>query len=457
LAAGLDMPAFRVIIRDLKRYGGRLGMVNIPVLEYLQMAGRAGRPGKEKDGEAICVALTDSDKTNILENYVRGKPEAIYSKLAVEPVLRTYVLSLVSSGILRTESELVDFFSKTFWAYQYKDMNKLKSIISKVIDLLKSYDFIQLKEVNNLENKNNPTKQEIEEIEFDDLVDNKLGTDDFDSMFDDDFVSASDLIKNDEDNNIKIDRKLKPTNLGKRVAELYLDPLTANDLINGLKTAYKKYRTSNENVINEFSILQLVSNTLEMRPLLRVKTKDFDEINDKLFDYEDYLLIKQPSLYDLDYDDFLDSIKTALFFEEWINEKDEEYLFEKYNITPGEIHYKLENAKWLFYACLEFSKILELKEIISLVRKTDIRVKYGVKEELLHLLKLSQIGRLRARKMFNNGIKTLKDVKKIDLTSLSSLIGTKIAQSIKEQVNQEVEEVPKGKRVGQLSIEKFNK
>ena len=43
LAAGVDLPAFRAVIRDLKRFSSQ-GMGWIPVLEYLQMAGRAGRP-----------------------------------------------------------------------------------------------------------------------------------------------------------------------------------------------------------------------------------------------------------------------------------------------------------------------------------------------------------------------------------------------------------------------------
>ena len=43
LAYGLDLPAFRVILKDLKRFTSR-GLQYIPVLEYLQMSGRAGRP-----------------------------------------------------------------------------------------------------------------------------------------------------------------------------------------------------------------------------------------------------------------------------------------------------------------------------------------------------------------------------------------------------------------------------
>src|SRR4030042_2606486 len=82
LAAGVDLPAFRTIIRDLKRYG-HMGLSWIPVLEYHQQAGRAGRPSFDKYGEAISIATSSAEKDNIYEKYILGEPEEIYSKLAV--------------------------------------------------------------------------------------------------------------------------------------------------------------------------------------------------------------------------------------------------------------------------------------------------------------------------------------------------------------------------------------
>src|SRR3989338_3958108 len=55
LAAGMSLPAFRVIIKSLKRFSGGWGQDWIPVLEYMQMAGRAGRPEYEKFGESVIV------------------------------------------------------------------------------------------------------------------------------------------------------------------------------------------------------------------------------------------------------------------------------------------------------------------------------------------------------------------------------------------------------------------
>ena len=144
LAAGLSLPAFRVIIKTLKRYSGRWGMDWIPVLEYLQMAGRAGRPEYESFGEAIVIAKNEKDQEEIHDRYVLGEPEEIYSKLAVEPVLRTYLLSLIASGIINDEKSMKDFFSKTFWASQFKDFKKLELIMDKMLQLLEEWGFVTI-------------------------------------------------------------------------------------------------------------------------------------------------------------------------------------------------------------------------------------------------------------------------------------------------------------------------
>ena len=56
LAAGVNLPARRAIIRDCKRYESGLGQTYIPTSEYKQCAGRAGRPQYDDFGEAVLMA-----------------------------------------------------------------------------------------------------------------------------------------------------------------------------------------------------------------------------------------------------------------------------------------------------------------------------------------------------------------------------------------------------------------
>lgn len=374
LAAGVDLPAFRSIIRDVKRYSERRGMDYIPVLEYLQMAGRAGRPKFDDKGEAIIVSSSEGEKSFAHENYILGEPEAIYSKLSVEPVLRTYILSLISSKIVQSEEEIKEFFSKTFWAHQYKDMEELFGKIEKMLNLLIKWEFIENKEKN-----------------------------------------------------------YEATYTGRRVAELYLDPLTANKSITSMKRAGAMKNPS------AISLIHSVCNTLEMRPLLNVKTKEYDLILEEANKLEGELIDLEPSMFEAEYEDWLNSFKTALMLHDWMNENDEEYLLEKYDVRPGELHNKIENADWLLYACYEFARINQLQPLLKEISKTRYRLKYGVKEELLTLLRLDGVGRVRARKLFKAGVKDLGDVKKASLDLLNSVLRKQVALNVKKQVGEKID------------------
>jgi len=413
LAAGLDMPAFRTIIRDLKRYGHR-GLTYIPVLEYLQMAGRAGRPRYDKYGESIAIANSEAEAEAITEKYINGEPEEIYSKLAVEPVLRTYLLSLIASRFVQTKLQINTFFGKTFWAHQFKDMEKLESNIQQMLDLLEEWEFVK-KEYVNKEDKGGKAYEK--------------GNSKADDFVDPDFVSANRLFEKDDE------IKYTATLLGKRVAELYIDPLTAHYFI----LCLQKHKARS---INAFSFLQMVSHTLEMRPLLHVKVKEQEDIEQQLGLLQEHLIDEEPSFYDSEHEEFMNSVKTALFFKAWIEEKTEQDILDEYTVRPGETRTKLDTADWLLYSTEEICKLLAFKELIKEIIKLRFRIRYGVKEELLALLRLKGIGRVRARKLFNNKIKDLGDIKKADISTLTSLLGKKIAMDVKKQVGQEIKEKP---------------
>jgi helicase len=394
LAYGLNLPAFRVIVRDLKRFNPPRGMSYIPVLDYLQFCGRAGRPDfGEKTGEAICIAETDSQKEVIVDKYIYGEPEEILSKLAVEPILRTYILSLVVLEQANTLESLLEFFSKTFYAHQFGNLEKLNETLVKIIKKLEDWGFIYLKE-----------------------------------------------------------ESIMATLMGRRINQLYLDPYTANYLITCIKNSQSK-------IINEFSFLQAISYTLELRPLLSVKVKEYDDIIEKTNVESSSILSVEPSMFDPEYEEYLRSVKTAMFFEAWINEEDEEDIMEKFNIRPGEIRVKNDRADWLLYSLEEICILMKNHSFIKEIKKLRIRLKNGVKEELIPLLKFKNIGRLRARKLFKNKIKDVEDVKKVDVNVLAQLLGKKLSIDLKKQVGQQVSEekivVKKTKRKGQMSLTKY--
>ncbi len=404
LAAGVDLPSFRTILKDLKRYSGPRGLTWIPVLEYQQMAGRSGRPRYDTFGQAIVLADTESTKDALVEKYIFGEPEPIYSKLAVEPVLRMYLLSLIASEFVRTRGDILAFFEKTFWAHQFGDMAHLESIISRVLDLLEEFEFIRQ------------------------------------ASHAEDFVSATDMA----------DAAVTATMLGRRVSELYIDPLSAHEMIVCIRRAQ-------ETKTDCFSFVHMAASRLEMRPPLKAKTKEWEEIQEKLAEKEWCILDPEPTLYDPEYEDFLHATKTALFFEEWMEEKDEQYLLEKFDIRPGEVRVKLQIAEWLLYSASELARLMRFQPVISHINRTRFRLRYGVKEELLTLLKLQGIGRVRARRLYDNRIRDIADVKKADVATLAQILGRAVATDLKRQIGEDVGKtvVPERKRKGQISLHDF--
>jgi len=141
LAAGVNLPARRVVVRDLFRYDVNSGNVAIPVLEYKQMAGRAGRPRYDKVGEAITIAKTHDQRGEISASFLFADPERIESKLGTENALRTHVLSSIASEFVGDEAELDAFMKATFYAHT-SDTWVLKERTTRVIDFLLENELI---------------------------------------------------------------------------------------------------------------------------------------------------------------------------------------------------------------------------------------------------------------------------------------------------------------------------
>ena len=386
LALGVNLPAFRVVIRDAKRFYPGLGSMFIPVLEYKQMTGRAGRPQFDEFGESILIARSEEDAQDLTDRFIMGEPENITSKLAAESILRMHTLALIASEFCKSEETLLEFFSKTFYAFQYGEISLIEERILGILENLVDWNFIVIKK-----------------------------------------------------------GKLIATRIGNRVSELYIDPLTAHYFVECLSRVKKE--------VQPFSLLQTISNTDEMKPLLNVRNGELSEISETVAKREKLFLQLVPEEWDLEFDDFLKSVKTAVMFESWINESTEDQILTNFRVTPGEFYGRREIADWLVYSLQELALLLGHKEILKSIRKLRVRLEYGVREELIPLVRLKNIGRVRARKLWSANLRSLEDLRKIPLESLSSIVGKKIANSIKEQLGENVE---KTKDEKQITLKKFD-
>ncbi|MEM2899553.1 MAG: DEAD/DEAH box helicase, partial [Thermoplasmata archaeon] len=344
LAAGVNLPARRVIVRDLHRFDSNEGSSLIPVLEVKQMLGRAGRPKYDKEGEAILIARDESYAEEITRKYILGKSEKIVSKLGTEPALRVHILASVATGYASTYEEILKFIGHTFFAHQQKNTGNLPGleyVISNVISFLIKYNLI---------------------ASSDDIFSEKI----------DDFQNPEKL------NQRLLKIKLRPTLFGLRVSQLYIDPLSGVRLKEALE-----YPIKNKVEITPFSFLHAICTTPDMgKTIMYLKKNDYEPIMQIAQRHQDEILRKIPKKYDYEYEYYLSEIKTASLFESWITETSEDSIVNLFDIGPGDIHTKIEYAEWLLYSMKELAKMFN-PSLVEPLGKTIDRVKYGIREELL--------------------------------------------------------------------------
>lgn len=368
LAAGVNTPARRVIVRDWRRYDGEFGgMKPLDTLEILQMCGRAGRPGLDPYGEAVLLSNDADTMDELFERYLWADPEPVESKLAAEPALRTHTLATVASGFANSRSALIEFLERTLYATQTPEAAELKCVLDSVIEYLVINDFL--------------------DRDGDELV---------------------------------------ATGIGHTVSRLYLDPMTAAEIIDGLEA----WTRDSEDPPTPLGLYHLVCRSPDMYELY-LKSGDRQTFTELCYEREDEFLGLVPSEFeDVRFEDWLAALKTARLLEDWATEVDEDRITERYGVGPGDIRGKVDTAEWLLGAAEQLAADLDYDGAVA-IRKARKRVADGIKEELLELAGVRGVGRVRARRLFEAGIETRADLRDADKQIvLGALQGQKTAERI---------------------------
>ena len=359
LAAGVNLPARRVVISNVNRYNAKVGANRpISILEYKQLCGRAGRPQYDDFGESIIVGNGNAD--DLIEYYINGEPEPIESKITDDKSLRTHILSVIVTHPGIKKEEILEFFLQTLGGLQSR-----KPTLKFAID-------ISLR-----------------------------------------FLSSKFLI-------IKKGERYAATEFGKKTSMLYIDPLTAT-----------YFRDSIENVSEErkhtFGFLHLITNSEEFFPKFSLRQKDYETAS---------LMIENNSSQLLEPISEYDCSRSLLALQSWITESTELSLSDSLGIESGDMHRMTENANWLSYCLREISKHVERADLLEELGDLRNRVVYGIREELLDLVRVKGIGRVRARILFKHGIENLDDLRKIPVNKLAEIdkIGSTIADNIKAEL-----------------------
>ncbi|QAU13259.1 ATP-dependent DNA helicase [Halorubrum sp. BOL3-1] len=414
LAAGVNTPARRVIVRDWRRYDGEFGgMKPLDVLEVHQMCGRAGRPGLDPYGEAVLLANDDDTREELFERYVWADAEPVRSKLAAEPALRTHVLATVASGFAATREGLLSFLDNTLYAAQTDDEGRLAAVTDTVLDYLNVNGFLE-------RNREGGTEG------------------------------------------------LAATGIGHTVSRLYLDPMSAAEILDGLRTVADAAEGAAESgdsaaadefvpaadadadsdadepgfttytredaeerdgdaetaasddsdppAVTPLGLYHLVARTPDTYELY-LKSGDRERYTEVCYERETEFLGDVPSEYeDVRFEDWLAALKTARLLEDWANEVDEDRIAERYGVGPGDIRGKVDTAEWLLRAAETLARDVEGVDgdVVVRVREARKRLEYGVREELLDLAGVRTVGRKRARRLYEAGIESRADLREAD-------------------------------------------
>ena len=159
----------------------------------------------------------------------------------------------------------------------------------------------------------------------------------------------------------------------------------------------------------------------------------------KLEDHREELFVEIPDQWrdHVGYAEFLGEVKTAMVMNNWIEELPEDKIMERFNVQPGDLYRTIETAKWLLHAIEELSPVVaKNKEVSALCHELVERVSKGIKRELLPIVALEGVGRVRGRIIFNAGYQTIEDLKHASIEELTNLpsVGPRLAKKIKEQV-----------------------
>ena len=419
LAAGVNLPARRVLIRDLKRFEDGMSRL-LPVMEVRQMLGRAGRPRYDPVGEAWLACKGGDPRQvadDIADRYIHGPVEDISSKLAAEPAMRFHLLSSIATGGLNTRKKIGDFFSRTYLGHSQTN-SYLQENIDSMLKWLVDKRFVRRTNVGSIEeNWDDETPSWVDAAQSASGVSfsKSKSREPTEATFGFQRASSISVGNSLSFDTEALDNEYEATPMGERVAQLYIDPLSADILLDGLRRAVRRI-VRKSLPVTSFSLCHLVAATPDFISLWP-KSSELDfgsKLRQKSALVEDQLLIESP----ID-ERAMGLVKSAWCTEFWYEERDLRDIEKELGVTPGDVYTRTDLMAWLLLAAREVllrddvfaeEHLGYVAELAGLLELTRARVRAGCKEDLLQLVQVRNVGRNRARTLSEMGVRTPADL-----------------------------------------------
>ena len=430
LAAGVNLPARRVLIRDLKRFEDGMSRL-LPVMEVRQMLGRAGRPRYDPVGEAWLACKGGDPRQvadDIADRYIHGPVEDISSKLAAEPAMRFHLLSSIATGGLNTRKKIGDFFSGTYLGHSQTN-SYLQENIDSMLKWLVDKRFVRRTNVGSIEeNWDDETPSWVDAAQTASGVSfsKSKSREPTEATFGFQRASSISAGNSQSFDTEALDNEYEATPMGERVAQLYIDPLSADILLDGLRRAVRRI-VRKSLPVTSFSLCHLVAATPDFISLWP-KSSELDfgsKLRQKAALVEDELLIESP----ID-ERAMGLVKSAWCTEFWYEERDLRDIEKELGVTPGDVYSRTDLMAWLLLAAREVllrddvfaeEHLGYVAELAGMLELTRARVRAGCKEDLLQLVQVRNVGRNRARTLSEMGVRTPADLLAMSNSELDKL------------------------------------
>jgi helicase len=173
-------------------------------------------------------------------------------------------------------------------------------------------------------------------------------------------------------------------------------------------------------------------------PRLYARNTDKPALDRMIDEHEDELWLSLPHDDD-EGETYYRAIKTAMLLSDWTDELPEAKICERYAVGPGDVYGMVESVNWLLHATGELSRMF-VPAFHQQIRDFETCMKNGIRRELLPLVRLRGIGRVRARRLFNNNMTSPDAVLAAGIENVTRIIGRGIAEQIFTQLE-------KGKKI----------
>ncbi len=407
-AAGINLPAKFVIIAGVKRFAGDKKYITYSVNQYLQMAGRAGRPDFGSKGFSVILSNSKNEALEMFEKYCCGNPEALESQISAGE-LSKHILGLVDAKIIRSLPDAEKFFKSTF--YYKTNMQISETVRKKIKEIL-----TQLRKKNFI-------------------------------------ISDKELIEQST---------FSTTKFGSLATKLYITPNTAYQMrimiqqIIKFPDRYCPIQSKGYKLPKElfYNIICHTENayTFHFKPsdfdliwafLEQFKQRLFYSYEDFLADLTNYYHERNPlNEYRNEFQRELTAIKGTIILKLYSDGISVAKIAELTSIGKGDVYASIMQADWLIHAlynlCIHFG--LLSSSYFTTARQdfmdANKSLSLGVPEELFDVMRIPSIGRLMAKELYQLGYHTIQDIANIDSSQFLDSEIKKTFDTIKKEARE---------------------